>query len=78
MNLFMDDLSVSPQKSTRLKDEFVQDMERRILAGEWRSGERLPPERELAKSHGVSRPVIHEGILILESRGLVTLRPAMV
>ena len=75
MNLFMDGLSVSPQKSARLKDEFVQEMERRILAGEWRPGERLPAERELAKHYGVSRPVIHEGILILESRGLVTLRP---
>lgn len=38
-------------------------------------GEQLPPERELAQEMGVSRPVIHEGLLELGARGLISIRP---
>jgi len=64
-----------PLKTASLKEEFVLYMEELILSGRLHPGKRLPPERELAREFGVSRPVVHEGILILEARGLVTLRP---
>lgn len=35
----------------------------------------LKPERELAESLGVSRPVVHKAIIRLEARGLVTIVP---
>lgn len=46
-----------------------------ILSGEVAAGEKLPSERELAKTMGVSRPVVHEGLLELEARGLITMKP---
>lgn len=71
----MDDSLFKPLKPASLKEEFVLYMEELILRGSLKSGERLPPERKLAKKFGVSRPIVHEGILTLETRGLVTLRP---
>ena len=64
-----------PLKTVSLKEEFILYMEELILNGNIKQGERLPPERELATMFGVSRPVVHEGLLILETRGLVSLRP---
>ena len=71
----MDKSLFKPLKQVSLKEEFVYHMEDLILQGKLKAGEKLPPEREMAKEFGISRPVIHEGILILENRGLVTLRP---
>jgi GntR family transcriptional regulator len=43
----------------------------RIESGELRAGERLPPERELAKSVGVSRMTVRQALSSLAQRGLV-------
>ena len=70
------DLSLfKPLKTDRIKEDFVLHLEQLILTEKIKAGEKLPPERKLAAHYGVSRPVIHEGILILENRGMVTLRP---
>src|SRR5215468_10075973 len=45
-----------------------------IQAGEFRVGDRLPPERELAKQLGVSRPVVREALIALEIAGIVDVR----
>lgn len=37
----------------------------------WQSGDRLPPERELADSFGVSRTVVREAIKVLEAQGVL-------
>ena len=42
-----------------------------ILSGGYGLGDRLPPERELVESLGVSRTVVREALNLLESRGLV-------
>jgi GntR family transcriptional repressor for pyruvate dehydrogenase complex len=39
-----------------------------------RSGDRLPPERELAQMFGVSRPVLREAVKLLEARGTLVVR----
>lgn len=66
---------LSPLKNSSLKEQFVQRFEELILSGELNIGQKLPSERELALKLGVSRPVVHEGIVELASRGLVTLKP---
>ena len=38
-------------------------------------GQKLPSERALALQLGVSRPVVHEGLVELAARGLVTMKP---
>lgn len=69
------DSSYNQFMDNSLKKGFVLYIEELILRDSLKPGERLPPERELAKKFSVSRPVVHEGILTLETRGLVTLRP---
>lgn len=58
-----------------LKEVFVQEMENMILSGELKIGDKLPPEREMVESMGVSLSVITSGIAELESKGFVEVRP---
>lgn len=46
----------------------------RLLAGELRAGDRLPPERELALSLGVSRPILREALRSLAMLGFLDIR----
>ncbi len=71
----MDTSLFRPLSAVSLKDEFILRMEELIFDGDLKNGDKLPPERELARLFGISRPVVHEGILALESRGLVRIRP---
>ncbi len=45
-----------------------------IQRGDYRPGQRIPSERELADEHGVSRPTIREATIALEVVGLVRSR----
>ena len=67
--------ALAPLKTDSLKDVFVARFEHLILSGALSIGEKLPPERELALRLGVSRPVVHEGLVELAARGLVTIQP---
>src|SRR5664280_3614244 len=66
---------LEPSGTASLKREFIRRFEGLILSGQLAIGQRLPPEREIASQLGVSRPVVHEGLLELVARGLVTIRP---
>ena len=48
--------------------------ERWSEVGEYPAGSRLPPERDLAKQLGVSRPSVREALIALEVEGLVEVR----
>ena len=58
-----------------LKEVFVQEVENMILSGELKIGDKLPSERELVESTGVSLSVVTAGITELESCGFVEIRP---
>lgn len=66
---------LEPIRADCLKDVFIRRFEKLILSGEIQIGKKLPSERDLAARLGVSRPVVHEGLLELASKGLVTMRP---
>jgi GntR family transcriptional regulator, transcriptional repressor for pyruvate dehydrogenase complex len=66
---------IEPIRTDSLKDIFVLRFEELILSGKIKIGQKLPSERELALQLGVSRPVVHEGLVELASRGLVSLKP---
>ena len=66
---------IEPIRTDSLKEIFVLRFEELILSGKIKIGEKLPPERELALQLGVSRPVVHEGLVELASRGLVSIKP---
>ena len=61
--------------SPSLKDLFISHIEAMILSGELPVGQQLPPERQLAQSMGVSRAVVNSGIVELERRGFLEIRP---
>ncbi len=71
----MQELLSTPIKAKSLKDIFVSRFEELILSGRLSIGEKLPSERELALQLSVSRPVVHEGLVKLASKGLITLKP---
>lgn len=58
----------------RVSDSVIAQIERLILRGVLRPGERLPAERELSDKMGVSRPSLREAIGELQARGLLTAR----
>ena len=55
-----------------LVEDFITQFEKMIISGKLAIGEKLPSERELAAKLGVSRPVVHEGLIDLETKGLIT------
>lgn len=54
--------------------EVVMQLRDMIHRGELRSGDRLPPERDLAKLLGVSRPTLRAGIRTLSAVGVLQSR----
>jgi GntR family uxuAB operon transcriptional repressor len=63
-------LPVAPLRSF----EVVARQTASIVQASYRIGQRLPPERELAKTFGVSRPTIREAILLLAMSGMLQVR----
>lgn len=56
-------------------DEIALQLRGMIHRGELRPGDRLPPERDLAKMLGVSRPTLRAGISSLAAIGVLRSRP---
>src|SRR5207247_3195652 len=54
--------------------EVAGQIRRAILEGTMSSGERLPPERELARQFGVSRATVREALRHLQAQGLLAAR----
>lgn len=57
-----------------IADAVVEQIETMIVDGILKEGRKLPSERELAETMGVSRPKLREALQTLESRGLVNVR----
>jgi GntR family transcriptional repressor for pyruvate dehydrogenase complex len=70
----MEPLTLEPVRSTRIYTEIVRQIKSLIAQGKLKSGDRLPPERDLAESLMVSRASVREALRALESRGLVEIR----
>ncbi|SHL44078.1 transcriptional regulator, GntR family [Roseovarius marisflavi] len=62
---------VTPEK---LSTAVTRQIEKLILQGILRPGERLPAERDLAEKLGVSRPSLREAVAELQDKGLLTTR----
>ena len=66
---------LKPVKADSLKNVCVSRFEELILSGAIKVGERLPPERDLAQQLGVSRPVVHEALVDISAKGLISMIP---
>jgi len=58
----------------RLYRQIADQIAALIEKGEYGPGQRLPPERDLAKQLGVSRPSVREALIALEVEGYVEVR----
>src|ERR671914_1390886 len=58
-------------RRVKLRDQVADMLLEMISSGEYRAGDRLPPERILVEQIGVSRTVVREALNLLETRGLI-------
>jgi len=58
----------------RLYRQIAEQIRSLIRSGEFPAGSKLPPERDLARELGVSRPSVREALIALEVEGLVEVR----
>lgn len=63
---------VTPRRSF---DDVTDQIREAIIAGQLNPGDRLPAERVLCETFGVSRATLRESLRALEATGLLTVRP---
>ena len=68
-------MSVKSQNSLSVREAFVRNIERKILSGELKIGERLPTSRELCAQMGVSLTIVNAGVAELAYKGFVEVKP---
>src|SRR5256885_14411486 len=66
--------TIAPERRGTTSEEVVAQLREMIHRGELRPGDRLPPERDLAKLLGVSRPTLRAGIRSLAAVGILQSR----
>ena len=68
-------LKLTPPKKTTVVDSIIEQIVTKMRDGDLRSGDRLPPERELIDMLNVSRSSVREALKGLAAMGLVETRP---
>jgi DNA-binding FadR family transcriptional regulator len=58
----------------RTFEQILLQIEQAIIDGRLKPGDRLPPERDLAQTFGVSRPSVREALRVLEMFGVIMAR----
>jgi len=61
-------------RQSRIFQDVVDQIQEAILNGRLKTGEKLPPERELGVLFGTSRGTTREALRVLEQKGLVEIR----
>jgi GntR family transcriptional repressor for pyruvate dehydrogenase complex len=61
-------------KHTKISDEIFNQIKSQISGGMLKPGDRLPPERELVKEFGVSRPSLREALNSLAATGFLEVK----
>jgi DNA-binding GntR family transcriptional regulator len=80
--VYHDDVAVSrimrmPGRPEHRYRQVVDDLTRRIDAGEWEDGVPLPSETSLVEEYGVSRTTVRKAKDILADRGLIEIRQGL-
>jgi GntR family transcriptional regulator, transcriptional repressor for pyruvate dehydrogenase complex len=66
-----------PIRQPRISKEVTVQLKHAILLGHFQTGDKLPPERELAEQFQVSRISVRESLRVLENTGFLTTRPGV-
>lgn len=62
-------------RRVRSFDDVVIQVQEAIHSGRFRTGDKLPSERDLCQRFGVGRPTVREALRVLEALGVVDIRP---
>ncbi|MCZ8516302.1 FadR/GntR family transcriptional regulator [Paenibacillus filicis] len=62
------------KKPDKLYVRIAEQINSFIVDGTFKSGDKLPPEREIAERFGVSRPSVREALAVLEIMGVIDIR----
>ncbi|HKL11460.1 MAG TPA: FadR/GntR family transcriptional regulator [Clostridia bacterium] len=65
----------APIKTTRVSEAIYNQISQKIIDGELKKGDKLPPERTLMELYERSRPTIREALRMLEQDGLIKTIP---
>lgn len=68
-------MSFQPIKIKKIYEEIVEQLKEMISNGELKPGQKLPSERDMAESLGVSRASVREALTALEAIGILDIRP---
>lgn len=68
-------LVFQPIKTKKIYEEIVEQLKDMISRDELKPGEKLPSERDMAESLGVSRASVREALTTLEAMGILDVRP---
>jgi GntR family transcriptional repressor for pyruvate dehydrogenase complex len=68
-------IKLNPVKKKKLYEDIVAQIQYLIEKGRLKSGDQLPPERELAEVFNVSRNSVREAIRTLEGKKILEIRP---
>ncbi len=63
-----------PIRQSRVSDKVAEELKRSIIVGQFKTGDKLPSERELAEEFQVSRVAVHEALRSLEISGFIVTR----
>ncbi len=61
-------------KRTKLYEAVIQEIQKMIASGQIKPGSKLPPEREMAETLGVSRAALREALTVLEAARVIEIR----
>lgn len=67
-------MEIEPVRRARAYEEVVRQLQDLMQRGLLRSGDRLPPERELANRFQVSRATVRQALSVLQAIGLIESR----
>lgn len=66
---------IEPVHRARAHEQILSQLSELIENGELQPGDRLPSEREMARSFGVGRPTLRQALSVLSSLGVLEIRP---
>lgn len=69
------DMFETIKRGTTLANRVTHQIEQLIVEGQLQPGDRLPPERDLARQFGVSRTVVREAVRALVAKSLLEVQP---
>jgi DNA-binding FadR family transcriptional regulator len=67
-------MAFTPVRAVRASSDVIAQLREAIFKGQYKPGDRLPTEREMARQFGVSRVTVRDALRALEAAGLIQVR----